>query len=524
MQPPLTTTHQEETSVGATPSGNKKRPSPVSPLLRVVALTIRKFSSLWHRLGRKMLSKGIQVYTYIAVPGCKVELSVPKHTVVKEELNVFANDDLQLQLKNLPGILTTTGRFSFKVTHNGSQITEQWVDVNALSGGVEGGTLNTIANTPSVFSGDIIVTYGFYRAGHGEEGLPDHHQCYVYVIPNYGNWMGSVAPVGSPQVEKPFASLVLPAAHDIGMNSMKTCDALLQHAGAAVVTTLLSNNAVLEKIADKVSSAAVMSLAPNIIASLAITQKDSVDAVLQIGARYFEFRPAHLHKAVLPVSPLPDKLYFQHGAIPGMPYDEFLHDVVQFLLAHPTEIIVVQLRWDGVPAECARPSDQELSDYLNTALALSKGSLKAGNLDDFLHANIAQLRNDRKRLIICSNVDSLSTYTDAANATLNGDSILAEYQTVLKPENESGKPFINIQCQATASNITGVVVYSVLSADASTSCLLSTKAICDSKTLPWIRSNAMRDCRPEEPLIVMNDFFDGATADVSVALSRERLH
>jgi len=304
---------------------------------------------------------------------------------------------------------------------------------------------------------------------------------------------------------------------------MKTCDALLQHAGAAVVTTLLPNHPDLKKIADKVSSGAVMSLAPNIIASLAVTQKDSVDAILQIGARYFEFRPAHCHKDILPVSPLPDKLYFQHSAIPGLPYEEFLHDVVQFLLAHPAEIIIVQLRWDGVPAECARPSDQELNDYLHTALALSNGSIESGNLDDLLHASIAQLRNDRKRLITFSNVDSLSTYTDTANATLNGDSIVAEFQNVLKPDNEAAKPFINIQCQATASDIPGVVAYSVLAADASTSCLLSTKAICDSKTLTWIRSNVIRVCRAGEPVMVMNDFFDGATADVAVALSRERL-
>jgi len=512
---------KEETAVDAAPSSNK-RPSPVSPLLQAIVVIIRKFSSLWNLVVRKM-GKGVQVYTYIAVPGCRVELSVPKQTVVKEELNVFANDELRVQLRNIPGVLSKTGRFAFKVTHNESQITEQWVDVNALTGGVEQGTLKTIAATPSVFSDDIVVTYGFYRAGHGEEGLPDSHQCYVYVVPNHGNWMGSVAPVGSPQAEKPFACLAIPAAHDIGMNSMKTCDALLQHAGAAVVTTLLPNHPDLKKIADKVSSGAVMSLAPNIIASLAVTQKDSVDAILQIGARYFEFRPAHCHKDILPVSPLPDKLYFQHSAIPGLPYEEFLHDVVQFLLAHPAEIIIVQLRWDGVPAECARPSDQELNDYLHTALALSNGSIESGNLDDLLHASIAQLRNDRKRLITFSNVDSLSTYTDTANATLNGDSIVAEFQNVLKPDNEAAKPFINILCQATASDIPGVVAYSVLAADASTSCLLSTKAICDSKTLTWIRSNVIRVCRAGEPVMVMNDFFDGATADVAVALSRERL-
>jgi hypothetical protein len=82
---------------------------------------------------------------------------------------------------------------------------------------------------------------------------------------------------------------------------------------------------------------------------LAITQKDTLPNVLSIGARYFEFRPAYLHNAIRAGHPIPDELYFSHSAIPGMQYDEFLHDTVEFLIQHPEEIVVVQLRWDGVP-------------------------------------------------------------------------------------------------------------------------------------------------------------------------------
>lgn len=86
-----------------------------------------------------------------------------------------------------------------------------------------------------------------------------------------------------------------------------------------------------------------------------------------------------------------------------------------------------------------------------------------------------------------------------------------------------GCGFINIQCQATASAIPAAVVYSVLSAGASNSCLLATKPICDAKTLPWVRDNALRACGGEDLVVVMNDFFDGATADVAMELSRQRL-
>jgi hypothetical protein len=471
-----------------------------------------------------MPSKGVQVYTYIAVQGCTVELSVPQQTVVKQALNVFSSDDLEVDAANISSFFDKDGRFTFNVSHNGTQLTEQWVEVNALTGLVSDGTMTTIAQTPSILSNGILICYGFYVAGSGEEGLPSRHQCYVTVTPNYAGWMGSVAPLGSPQAAKPFSQLVLPAVHDVGMNSMQNCDAVLQHAGGAVINLMLPGNKVLEALANDISSGAVMDIAPNIVASLAITQKDVLATLLQIGARYFEFRPAHCHKDILPVSPLPDKLYFQHSAIPGMAYDQFLHDTVSFLVANPTEIVVVQLRWDGVPAECARPTDKELSDYLNSALAISKGSVIAGGLTDLQNATISQLRSERKRLIMLNNVNSLSTYTDAGNATLNGDSIVAEFQKLLTPQNETpGTAFINIQCQATATNITGAVVYSILTASVSTSCLLSTKGICDSKTLPWVRANTTKVCKKGELVVIMNDFFDGGTADVAVALSRQRL-
>ena len=470
-----------------------------------------------------MPSKGVQCYSYISVPGCSIEFSVPAQTVTKNELNTFWNGDLEVDAHNIANLFDKTGRFTFQVFQNGKLITEQWTDVNAITGNASGGTMTTIANSPSVLLDDIIVSYGFYEAGEGFGVLPSRHQCYVTVTPNFSNWIGMVAAPNSPQEEQPLHRLFLPAAHDIGMNSMQNSDAALKRAGSAVMGAMISDDRIMGEIADAISGPAVSLIAPTIISSLAITQKDSLDTILQIGARYFEFRPAHCHRDLLAVNALPDKLYFQHSAIPGMAYDQFLHDVVQFLVAHPTEIVAVQLRWDGVPNECARPSDQELSDYLNAGLALGNGQVVAGNLDDLRNSTIGQLRRDRKRLIVMENVGSLSTYTDAGNATLNGDSIVAEFGTALTAQNEANTAFINIQCQATATNVPKAVVYSVLSASASNSCLLSTKAICDSETLPWVRDNALRACGDQALVVVMNDFFDGATASVAVDLSRQRL-
>lgn len=309
--------------------------------------------------------------------------------------------------------------------------------------------MTSMVNQTSIVANDIIICYGFYDAGLGVAGLPEQDQCYVTVTPNYSSWMGNVAPAGSAEAGKRFSKLVLPAAHDIGMNSMQSADAVLS--SDALVNVLSTINPVFAKIADKMSHAAVMAMAPTIISGLAITQKDTLESILDIGARYFEFRPAFLHNSIRGHS-IPDVLYFSHSAIPGMPYQVFLQETVKFLVAHPTEIVVVQLRWDGVPADCARPSEDELGNYLRTALEASNGSIIAGSVDDMRNLTIAELRDQRKRLILFANCDSFSTYTDEGNATLNGDSILAEFEG-LTPQSCEGKPFTNLQCQVSPFSI-----------------------------------------------------------------------
>ncbi|CAN8100776.1 unnamed protein product [Discula destructiva] len=477
-----------------------------------------------------MPSKGVQAYTYIAAPGCSIELSVPGQTVVKNELHQFWNGDLEVDSHNIDSFFNKTGRFTFKVLHNGKVVTEQHMEVNSITGSADEGTMVSIADSHSILHRDpnIIISFGFYESGPGDGPLPDRHQCYITVTPNYCDWMGRVAPPGSPQKDRPFRKLVLPAAHDVGMNSMKNCNAILKYAGGAVVRTLLQANAqherVLSGLADTLSGAGVAAIAPNIVASLAITQKDPLESMLALGARYFEFRPAFTHREVR--QHLPDKLYFQHSAVPGMAYDEFLSGVVRFLMDNPTEIVVVHNRWDGVPAECERPSDEQQREYLQAALRQGEGNkhrVTAGNLEDLRNKTIGDLRHDGKRLIMLVSVDSMSTYTDAGNATLNGDSIVQGFGAVLHPECCGGRGFINIQCQATASAVTEAVVYSVLSASASNSCLLATKPICDAKTLPWVRDHALGACGNNDLVVVMNDFFDGATADVAMKLSRQRL-
>ncbi|KAH7416703.1 PLC-like phosphodiesterase [Cadophora sp. MPI-SDFR-AT-0126] len=444
-----------------------------------------------------MPSKGVQCYSYVCVPGCQIEFSVPGTTIVRNTQRQYISDHLEVDKKNIKGPFNFSGTFSFRVTQNGNEIANEKISINVLTGNLEGGTLKTMANQASIVRNDVIVSYGYYDAGPGVAGLPNRDQCYV----------------------TPFSKLFLPAAHDIGMNSMQSSDAVIS--SDALVNVLTTIDPVFAKIANMMAHPAVMAIAPNIVRGLAITQKDTLPAILAIGARYFEFRPAYLHNVIRGKTAIPDVLYFSHSAIPGMPFAEFLSDVVKFLVAHPDEIVVTQLRWDGVPAECAHPSNEDIGRYISTALAPTNGSIVQGSLDDMLRLSIADLRAQKKRLILFTPSDSFSTYTDAANATLTGDSIIAEFNAIT-PEKQRGKPFTNLQCQATATNVPEAVAYSVLAANASSSCLLATKPICDAKTLPWIQGNGGR-LDGGQLVVVMNDFLEGATADVCVEWCRRRL-
>lgn len=208
-----------------------------------------------------MPSKGVQCYSYIAVQGCQIEFSVPGNTVTKNQLQSFGDDHLEVDKKYIKGPFNFTGTFSFKVTQNGNQIASESIDINVLTGNLEGGNLKYMANQTSVITNEHVVCYGFYDAGTGIAGLPNRDQLWVTVTPNHSAWMGQLAPRGSSQASKSFSKLFLPAAHDIGMNSMQSADALLQ--SSALVDVLSHIDPVFAKIAGMMSHDAVLAFAPN---------------------------------------------------------------------------------------------------------------------------------------------------------------------------------------------------------------------------------------------------------------------
>ena len=305
-----------------------------------------------------MPSKGIDVYSYVGVPNCTIEFSIPGRTLKNGPDQNFKPTHLEIDKKDLSGTFNFDGNFEFKVIKDGKELTKQWNKVNVLSGDLVDGSMLKISSTQSIVKGDTVITYGFYDAGpKNPVGLSSSHQCYVTVSKRHTDWQGEIAPKGSDKAKKPLGTFALAAPHDPGMNTIEEVGALLTGNAASAAMTAWAGNIPLIKDIGSFGTSVVS----NIIYGLSITQKDTIDNMLLMGARYFEYRPAYMEDKIRKYCRKPDALWFQHACIPGTLFEEFLVSIVKFLDEHPTEIVVSRICWDGVTPGCKRPT-KEVSD------------------------------------------------------------------------------------------------------------------------------------------------------------------
>lgn len=470
-----------------------------------------------------MPSKGIAVYSYISVEGYTVDFAVPKVSFTNTAADNFTSKDLEVESSNLEGRFNFTGRFEWKVHDpHGTVVGSAFNNINSMTGNLDGGSMTSTANFKPIVTDSVIITYGFYDAGHGEAGLPNKDQCYVTVCSvENKSWMGAVAPPGSPQAQQPFSRFVLAAPHDNGMNSMQSADAVL----SAIDTDMAAD---LRKIIPRleffshIPDSALVHMLPDIVYGVSITQKKEIPVMLKLGARYFEFRPAELLPMFQKVSKLPNRHYFQHACIPGLAFDEFLADQVEFLDQNPTEIVVIHIRYDNIVKECKKPTEEEICQHLDAACIQAQNQPLTWGRHECFAKPIDSLRSTGQRMIVVIMADKYDSWTAEAYATLKADPILARFES-MNTEGQDSTDITVLQCQATSQSIKEVLVYSILSSNAASSCLTSTKGALDMRTLPWVRANALNNLQADKNIVIMNDFIDGATTDTSIELSRRRL-
>lgn len=415
------------------------------------------------------------------------------------------------------GLFEHTGRYRWEAFQMGTSLASRYAEIAPSTGNLGSTNLGSLLGQRSLLGEGWGLSYGFYDAGPGFGSLTNQDQSYVYLTTSKVNWMADlVRGAGASVGDKPFSAFVLPGAHDAGMFD-PTCAA-----------GLVKNAAFLALLAPVIgwTVAALSLLAPSVILraliNLSFTQKDNVTGMLNMGVRYFDYRPGY---SVL--GGYPAGIYHQHNFVPGYPYDAFLRDVLAWLSAHPGEIVVVSANFQGLASDSMKPT----VDVLNATLAAARqatgttGSIVPGDRSD-LGRSYNQLLAARKRLIFLNQVG-------AANDASKYDSYSDAYQTTdvqvildalngMDRNRQGSYDYTVLQLQGTATGTGGGIFASIATQSDATSPLMSTKPGFDNRTYPWVEQNVVPRFRADKLMVLLNDFADNVMAANASTLTYQR--
>jgi hypothetical protein len=481
-----------------------------------------------------MTSKGVDFYTFASDTTFNINLSAPGNNNNFTNTNNYKHGNWQIDSSNISGITNYTGTFSWTVSEkvNGTSQTIKAgsQEISSLTGNLGAGTMKNMLTTPSLFGAGYAVSYGFYDAGSGAlNSLTNQDQFYVYVTKNYKNWMGDLANK-YPQVNNaPFYQFALAGAHDAGMFTIDTVNQLLTSPSGPALWAMLVTNTVLTGIMGPVLTAGEIPTVLRAITNLALTQKEPVANMLNLGVRYFDFRPGNLAPGVAPFSP--NVRYHQHAIIPGYPYIAFLQDVLQWLAQNPSEIVVVSANVQGIPTSLTSmfPTADELNSdltaaYTNTGLS---GEISAGNQND-LNTTYSALLTSKKRLIFLNQISKppattkYDSYNSKAYTTVTPAPIINQFNQ-MSSTGQIGFTYTVLQMQATSSGLPSTVGPSILTVSDASSPLMSTKASFDIVTNPWLIANAAKNLTQPQLLVLLNDFVDNCMVDTSIQVTMQRM-
>lgn len=469
--------------------------------------------------GLLSVSKGVDYYTFASGPPFSVRITAPAFDERFGPAYNFTPGNLQIGWSSL---LDVTGTLTWTAARSGAAVRTGFEEINSITGGLEGGTLSVMLNTPSAVGPGYAVSYGFYAAGAGiGTPLTNQDQLYVYVSDNFSTWMGDLVAAHPEVAGCPFSQLALPGAHDAGMFTPQTVQSILQSAHApAFVSALADVSPLLAGVAQSVAQRA--------ITNLAMTQKDNVTTMLDLGTRYFDFRPGTLALQVAGFDP--GVRYHQHALIPGYPYVSFLQDVLVWLHAHPTEIVVVNLNTQGFVSPAMAPAPGDLAGDLATALVNTglSGAIATGGVES-LDQTLEQLLRANTRLIFLNQIDGApqarkyDSYSDAAYAT-NVPGPVLQAMAAMNRAGQAASDYTVLQMQAAATQMgAGVLVPAVLTAGTASSPLMSTKPGMDVATNPWLVANVAKNLSRSQLVVFLNDFVDNCIANTAITVTRQRM-
>jgi hypothetical protein len=457
-----------------------------------------------------VVSKGVSYYAHVSAENWSVAFTGPKVGQTFQSGPVMQSGSFEIDSKNIPGITNYTGRFQFTASGPPGSV-QHHEDISSLYGSMQGGDLEVMLSTPSEGSDDLgySVSYGFYDAGSGADGMTNRDQCYVYATPSYESWMKDFS-------GQPLSSLVLPGAHDAGMFDTSTLDAVLNSSEAEALFDMLG---LLGPALHYVSAG----VARTVLVNLAFTQKDTTTTMLDLGIRYFDVRPGYL---TAPLNQVRSDLYHQHNFVPGASFEAMLVDIFRWLVAHPTEVVVLTVGAAGFadPAQMT-PDAPTLANYVQAAQRTVGSTFTIGGLNS-LSQSVGDLARGGTQLVLLdrvhSTIDVYDSYSDAAYQTLDVTSIINALAGMTGEEQQK-HDYTVLQLQGTASGTSQGIASQIPPKSYAASPLMATKGAFDSATYPWALQHVPTNLGKGKLLVLLNDYADNALVDCAIQLSTARL-
>ncbi|KAI5476591.1 hypothetical protein MNV49_007478 [Pseudohyphozyma bogoriensis] len=386
---------------------------------------------------------------------------------------------------------------------------------------------------------NLTINLGFFDSGMGRS-----KQAYVYVSHRHTHFLADLIDENPRVLEAPFEQLALAGSHDAGI--------LIEFLSRGKVDDDVKKLALafpfLKFVLDILKP---FKVTPNrILENMANTQKDLIKDQLEMGVRFFDFRPGYcIYDCLVGVS---GDLHHQHAIVNGVQYISFLCDILNFLADNPKEIVFFEIKNDGFvllediadsqttkkAAVSMVPTIEKLASVLDSARASSHSQaardIVVGTPAD-LSRSVGDLISSNTRLIIADRVhysegtegawERADSYTHEAYDTDDPSTVLVQLEATYQDAcyravKKEGPRSTIYQCQATpTAKIWADVGASLTYSDAS-SLLVWSKSKMDRVTYPWIAANTFL-----EPgnVIFLNDFVDGALVEHAVEKTRERI-
>ncbi|POW21093.1 hypothetical protein PSHT_02857 [Puccinia striiformis] len=405
--------------------------------------------------------------------------------------------------------------------------------------------------TKSIFLPDLnlSISYGFHDSRMGKR-----HSLYAYATPNYSSWLGDLIDQDQRWLEVRFSKLVLQGSHDSGMFTslhpgfvkMITKMKLDSDIGNFLIDHGISFVHILTKLLKTFNIELELA-----ICNIANTQKDVIFDQLRLGARFFDFRPGYCFHDCL--NGERGKIYHQHACVPGYEYIKALEETFSFLVEHPREIVVFELKSDGfiarkttwrkdsVPFHSMIPTKAALQSSIDKARKSLEKQLpevhriEIGGPSD-LDRPIGDLLHENIRFIIIHRMGDVpeqgwdwerdDSYDHVLYDTDRPDDIikaldLTHARNSVPVKQFDSKPSTGTiyQLQATPTKSIADDIITSLTYSKASSLLVYTKANLDPFTYSWVKGRHFI-----EPglVVLLNDFVDSALTEHAIEKSKIR--